>query len=93
MEQYRILGGPGTVWTVWDSRERRNSMERHRKCIRLETVWKSPTVSAGLQYDSGLLYGLCPFIIIINSAGRFSVMKEIINYSRRVMRDERIMKD
>ena len=38
----------------------------------------------------GLLDGLCPFIIIINSAGRYSVMKEIINYSRRVMSDERI---
>ena len=33
-----------------------------------------------------------PFIMIINSAGRFSVMKEMINYSRRVMSDERIMK-
>ena len=40
-----------------------------------------------------ILYGSHLFIKIINSGGRFSVMKEIINYGGRLVGYETIMKE
>ena len=63
-------------------------------CVRQNVRFQNGIFSSERDHfeQTAILYGLCPFIIIINSAGRYSVMKEIINYSRRVMSDERIMK-